>query len=218
MALALFDLDRTLVRKDTAGLFVRYEYRHGLISKARVARVALWRLLYTAGVVDSERVARQVLSWYRGREEAELRQVTGNWFESDVAPLICERGRHAIAEHRARGDVIAVVTASTQFVAERVAVALEIDHVVCTEVDSVGGRLTGELRGPLCFGRGKLTKVEQFVQSLSDPGIRVSGATAYTDSVTDLPLLQAVGSPVAVNPDPRLRAHAREQGWPIQRW
>jgi phosphoserine phosphatase len=114
--------------------------------------------------------------------------------------------------------VIAIVTASTQFVAERVAAALEIEHVVCTEVDSAEGRLTGELRGPLCFGQGKLTKVERFAHSLPGGGMRLAEATAYTDSITDLPLLEAVRFPVAVNPDFRLRAHARDRGWSIQHW
>jgi HAD superfamily hydrolase (TIGR01490 family) len=218
MALALFDLDRTLVQRDTAGLFVRYEYRQGLVSPQRVARVALWRLLYSAGVVDSERVARQVLSWYRGREVNDLRRLTNEWFKSDVEQLISARGRRKIAEHRARGDRIAIVTASSQFVAERVAAALEIDDVVCTEVDSAAGRLTGELRGPLCFGPGKLAKVEDFVRAQSDASIRLVDATVYTDSVTDLPLLLAVRSPVAVNPDLRLRNSARRLGWPIQLW
>jgi HAD superfamily hydrolase (TIGR01490 family) len=218
MALALFDLDRTLVRADTAGLFVRYEFRNRSISPLRVARVALWRLLYTVGVVDAERVARQVLAWYDGRDVEELRRSTELWFASDVLPLICERGRRAVAEHRARGDVIALVTASSQFVAERVAAALEIDHVICTEVDAAGGRLTGELRGPLCFGQGKLEKVEAFVRTLPAPGVRLTEATAYTDSITDLPLLSSVRHPVVVNPDFRLRAHARERRWRIERW
>lgn len=218
MALALFDLDRTLVRADTAGLFVRYEFRNRSISPLRVARVALWRLLYTVGVVDAERVARQVLAWYDGRDVEELRRSTEAWFASDVLPLICERGRRAVAEHRARGDVIVLVTASSQFVAERVAAALEIDHVICTEVDAAGGRLTGELRGPLCFGQGKLEKVEAFVRTLPAPGVRLTEATAYTDSITDLPLLSRVRHPVVVNPDFRLRAHARERRWRIERW
>lgn len=218
MALALFDLDRTLVRADTAGLFVRYEFRNRSISPLRVARVALWRLLYTVGVVDAERVARQVLAWYGGRDVEELRRSTELWFASDVLPLICERGRRAVAEHRARGDVIVLVTASSQFVAERVAAALEIDHVICTEVDAAGGRLTGELRGPLCFGQGKLEKVEAFVRTLPAPGVCLTEATAYTDSITDLPLLSRVRHPVVVNPDFRLRVHARERRWRIERW
>lgn len=218
MALALFDLDRTLVRRDTAGLFVRYEYRHGLVSRDRLARVALWRLLYTAGMIDAERVARQVLTWYRGREVEELRRVTADWFASDVAPLIAARGRRAIAEHRARGDRVVIVTASSQFVAERVAAALEISDVVCTEVDAVEGRLTGALRGPLCFGAGKLAKVDAFVRGLPDRSLCLEEATVYTDSVTDLPLLQAARSPVVVNPDLRLRSYARARGWPIQQW
>jgi HAD superfamily hydrolase (TIGR01490 family) len=218
MGIALFDLDRTLVSKDTAGLFVRYEYRHGLVSAWRVGRVAVWRALYTAGAVDQERVSREVLGWYRGCKESDLRQRTHDWFRSDVLRLVSERGRRVVAEHRARGDILVVVTASTQFVAELVATELEIPNVVCTVVDVADGVLTGRLDGPLCFGVGKLEKVRAMAESLRPKQVGLKRATLYTDSITDVPLLEAVGTPVAVNPDLRLRAMARQRGWPIHRW
>jgi HAD superfamily hydrolase (TIGR01490 family) len=217
MALAIFDLDRTLVRKDTAGLFIRNEYRAGRASLGRVALVGAWRGLYTVGLVDAARVAGQVLDWYRGRQEAELRAATLKWFQGDVLPLICDRGRRAVEAHRARGDKLMLVTASTQFVAELVATELEIPHVVCSEVDVRGGVLTGALVGPLCYGEGKLEKVRAF--SLLHGGVeQLAQGTVYTDSVTDLPLLEAVKYPVAVNPDLRLRAIARRRAWPVQEW
>lgn len=217
MRLALFDLDRTLVRKDTAGLFILHEYRAGRASTARVARVAAWRALYTAGIVDGAQVAAKVLEWYRGRSADELRQVTVEWFRKAVLPLVCDRGRRTVEEHRARGDELVVVTASTQFVAELVAAELEIPHLVCTDVEVRDGVLTGSLVGPLCYGVGKLEKLQSFVAARGEPGA-LSHATLYTDSITDLPVLEAVSHPVAVNPDLRLRMVARRRGWPVQAW
>lgn len=219
MAVALFDLDRTLVRKDTAGLFIRYEYNKGFTSGSRVARVGWWRLLYTLGLIDSEQVARSVLAWYRGRPESDLRALAGVWFQEMVLPLIAEKARAVVEEHRARGDLLAVVTASTQYVAEEVARELRIDNVVCTEIESRDGTLTGNVVEPLCFGDGKLLKVRAFLERAersADTALRL--ATVYTDSITDLPLLEAVGTPVAVNPDMRLRRIAKRRGWPVQIW
>jgi HAD superfamily hydrolase (TIGR01490 family) len=222
MPLAMFDLDRTLVRKDTAGLFMRYELQQKLTTPWRVAQVGWWRLLYTLGFADSERVARLVLGWYSGRDEAELRRHTALWFERVVVPLIAERGRRAVEEHRARGDALVIVTASTQFVAELLARELNIEHIVCTELLLRDGALSGEFAFPLCYGAGKLAKVRSLLDHkpnlAGDAETALAAATLYTDSITDLPLLEAVGHPVAVNPDPRLRAIAIARGWPVEAW
>src|SRR5690606_31876195 len=180
--------------------------------------VGLWRALYTAGLIDGARVAQYVLGWYQGRSEAELRERTAEWFQRDVLPLVSERGRRALEEHRARGDALILVTASPQFVAELVAAELDIPHVVCTVVEVRDGVLTGRLEGPLCFGPGKLEKLAATLLRLPGGSGELSSATLYTDSITDLPLLEAVRFPVAVNPDFRLRTLARRRGWPIRQW
>lgn len=219
MPIALFDLDRTLVRKDTAGLFIRYEYKKGLTSRGRLAQVSWWRLLYTFGLIDSELVARRVLEWYRGRPEAELLAFTEVWFREVVLPLITDKARLTVEEHRARGDLLVVVTASTQYVAHRVAEELRIDHVVCTEVESRDGILTGRVIEPLCYGLGKLAKIRRFFSEAElSPEAALQSATLYTDSITDLPLLEAVANPVVVNPDLRLRKVAGRRGWPVRLW
>jgi HAD superfamily hydrolase (TIGR01490 family) len=223
VALALFDLDRTLVRKDTAGLFIRYEHRNGLTSSARVARVAWWRLLYGVGVVDHAQVAARVLLWYRGRPESELRQHMQVWFGTDVRHLVSERGRRVMDEHRRRGDRVAIVTASSRYSAEPVAKELSVgaDDLICSELRVEDGILTGDLDGPLCYGPEKVVKVKEYLERLAGMDREIydlSEAILYTDSVTDLPLLRAVGYPVVVNPDLRLRWLARRYAWPIQQW
>lgn len=223
MALALFDLDRTLVRKDTAGLFIRYEHKNGLTSSARVARVAWWRMLYGFGVVDHAEVAARVLLWYRGRTEADLRHHVQLWFGADVRHLVSERGRRVIAEHRRRGDRVVIVTASSRYSAEPVAHELGVaaEDLICSELRVEGGVLTGDLDGPLCYGQEKVTKVSDYLERLARTNQQIydmSEATLYTDSVTDLPLLRAVGYPIVVNPDLRLRWLARRYSWPIQQW
>lgn len=215
MSLTLFDLDRTLVREDTAGLFIRYEYEAGLTSAWRVARVMWWRGLYTLGLIDAARIAQHVLGWYRGRTEDELRFHTARLFEQSVRPLISEEARRTVKAHQDSGDRVIIVTASTSFIAEIVAQDLGIAEFVCTELEVRDGKLTGRLNAPLCYGAGKIDRLRDFLGADRD---QLESATFYTDSITDLPLLEATGNPIVVNPDPPLLAVASTRGWPILRW
>lgn len=213
---ALFDMDRTLVRKDTATLYTRYRRDVGEASARDVLRVAWWLLQYTVGVIDAERVARQALAGYRGREEAWMIETCEEWFRRYVLPHVCEAGREAVRRHREAGDFVAIVTGATSYAAFPVARELGIEHVVCTELEVDGsGCFTGDIVPPLCYGAGKIDRARRLAE---EHGFALSEATFYSDSITDLPLLERVREPVVVNPDARLRRVARRRDWPIECW
>lgn len=215
--IALFDMDKTLVRKDTAGLYIRYEYEIGRASLWRVARVFGWRVRYTLGWLPAEQVAQRVLGWYTGREVAELRRENQSWARTYVFPHIGEMARETVRKHRAAGDFVAMVTAQTRYAAEPVMAELGIEHLVASELEVRDGKISGQILWPLCYGQGKVERAKEYLREHlgSDD---LSQATVYTDSITDEPLLAAAGVPVAVNPDPRLLAVALERGWRIERW
>lgn len=213
---ALFDMDRTLLSASTAILYTRYRHRRGEIGWAHLARVALWHLQYTLGVVDAERVARLALQEYQGKPEAALAALTESWFTSEVLAHVRAAARRCVSAHRAAGDTLAIVTGATPYVARPLARELGIEHVVASDLEvDVAGRLTGRLSGPICFGIGKLRRTEEFAQRF---GLRLEDAIFYSDSITDVPLLERVGTPVAVCPDRRLRRFARQRGWRIEDW
>jgi HAD superfamily hydrolase (TIGR01490 family) len=213
---ALFDMDRTLIRCDTASLFVRYQRDVGEATAGQQLRVAWWLLQYTFGIIDAEGVAERALADFRGREERWMAHACRDWYRRYVKAHIAEAGRQAVARHRARGDVLAIVTGATRYAAEPLAEELGIDHVVCTQLDvSSAGRFTGRVRKPMCYGAGKIVRAHEIAERF---GFTLPEATFYSDSITDLPLLQAVGHPVVVNPDARLLRAARQRGWPIERW
>jgi HAD superfamily hydrolase (TIGR01490 family) len=139
-----------------------------------------------------------------------------DWFFRDVEPLVSEQGRRAVVAHRAKGDVIAIVTGATPYIARPLARRLGIPHVVASDLE-VGsdGRFTGRFVEPLCYGVGKLARARDLGLRL---GFAVEEATFYSDSLSDLPLLEAVATPVVVNPDPRLSRVARKRGWRVERW
>lgn len=210
-------MDRTLVRTDTATLYTRYRRDTGDASWKDTLQVAWWLLRYTAGVIDVERVATEALQAFRGREESwMIRSCAEDWFPKYVLPEVCEAGRAAVRRHAEAGDLLAIVTGATPYAARPLAAELGIEHVVCTELEvDDSGRFTGRARDPLCFGHGKIERARRFAAA---QGFALEDATFYSDSITDLPLLELVKTPIAVNPDRRLRGIAKRRGWRVERW
>ena len=213
---ALFDMDRTLVRKETASLYVRYMRRRGVATWRDTAQVLWWVAQYTVGVIDAPAVAARALRWFTGTEEEALALRCEDLFHADVLPHVSDLGRRTVARHRESGDVVAIVTGASPYSARPLARHLGIEHVVASELE-VGpdGRFTGRYLEPLCYGHGKLARARGLAERL---GFALGEATFYTDSLTDLPLLEAVRTPVAINPDMRLARLARRRGWRIERW
>ena len=136
--------------------------------------------------------------------------------DSYVVGHVADAGRRMVRHHRDVGDELAIVTSATRFAAEPLAAALGIERVAYTplEVD-LQGRFTGRVDGRLCYGAEKIRYAEQL---LDGTGARLEDAIFYSDSITDLPLLERVAEPVVVNPDARLRRVARRRGWRVERW
>ncbi len=213
---ALFDMDRTLVRKETASLYVKYQRAMGEATLVDTLRVFYWVLQYTAGIIDAPEVATRALRPFMGIREEDLSARCDHWFPRYVEPHVCERGREAVAAHRARGEVVAIVTGASVYATRPLGRLLEVEHLVTSELEvDEGGRMTGRFVEPLCFGVGKIVRAERLAAKL---GFTLGDATFYSDSFTDLPLLERVREPVCVNPDFRLRRIARQRGWRIERW
>src|SRR5690606_22889710 len=140
--------------------------------------------------------------------EAIYREVE-TFFERDVAWAICAEARERIEIHRRQGHLVALLTSATHFLSTPVARALAVDHILCTEVEIDAGLLTGRTIEPLCYGVGKVLRAEQFAEHHD---IDLASSYFYSDSISDLPMLERVGHPRVVNPDPRLRRVALGRG------
>jgi HAD superfamily hydrolase (TIGR01490 family) len=213
---ALFDMDRTLVRKETASLYVKYQRDIGEATIKDAARVAYWVAQYTLGVIDAEDVAARAMLSMAGMHETAFSARCDDVFRRYVEPHVCDRGRQAVARHKGEGDVVAIVTGASTYGARPVARALGIDHVVASELElDAGGCFTGRFVSPLCYGKGKIERAARLASRL---GFALEDAIFYSDSYTDLPLLEHVKERVIVNPDPRLARVARQRGWRVERW
>ncbi|WP_437576021.1 HAD family hydrolase [Sorangium sp. So ce887] len=213
---ALFDMDRTLLRKETASLYVKYQRQIGEATARDLLRTLYWVGLYTLGILDAEKVVERALIALRGVPETVLAARCDDWFRLHVEPHIADAGREAVRRHQAAGDLCAIVTGASLYASRPLARRLRIEHLVASELEiDERGHFTGRAAPPLCLGEGKVARAGALAEA---QGFRLEDATFYTDSISDLPLLELVAEPVAVNPDPRLRRVAERRGYRIERW
>ncbi len=216
MAAAFFDLDRTLIALNSGLLYARWERQHGRISRRQLAQTVLWGGLYHFALVNLEEAFLRALSHYKGVPDTEVRARTQAFFDSAVAHLLLPGAAAAIAEHRARGEPTVLLTNSSSYLAEAACAAFGLDHWLANRFTlDAEGKLDGNFEAPLCYGHGKVLRATAFA---AERGIELERSTFYTDSLTDLPMLERVGQPRVVQPDPRLRRVARQRGWPILDW
>ncbi len=213
---ALFDMDRTLLGTNSALLYTRYRRDRGEIGLFGVMRVLYWLGKYSAGMIDADKVALQALRDFSGKHEDVLSKSSEVWFRNYVLQHVRQYARRVVERHRQAGDVLAIVTGATTYAAAPLGRELGIEHIVCSELEvDAAGRLTGRPISPLCYGPGKVERTRRLAEQLD---FRLEDAVFYSDSITDLPLLERVGTPVVVTPDRRLRREATRRSWRIERW
>jgi HAD superfamily hydrolase (TIGR01490 family) len=212
---AFFDLDGTLIGKNSASLWMSAERRAGRLGRRLALEGALYVLLYRFRRIDMHSLSRKALTTIRGLTEDELRERTYQWFRRDVLPHAAPGARPAIERHRRGGDRLVLLTSASVYESEAAVEAFALDDFLATRYEVANGRFTGEPLTPLCYGRGKVEIAERYAK---EAGIDLDGSFFYTDSFTDSPMLARVGNPRAVNPDLRLKLEARLRGWPIEDW
>ena len=214
MIAAIFDMDHTLLRVDSGMSWTRFLYRRGELPKRMVAKAVYWSTLYKLAVLDMEAVFTRLCAGIAGDSEADMIAKCEIWYREHIAPAVAPAARVAIEHHRRAGHTTVLATGSTVYAARPVARGVGIDHVLASELEVSAGAFTGRTSA-LCFGHHKVALAEQFART---QGIDLAASYFYSDSYNDLPMLERVGSAIAVNPDARLRRHARRRGWPTAVW
>ena len=213
-AAAFFDLDRTLLRRSSALALAGPFRRHGVIGRGQLAKAAAWQLLFAARGAGAETVrkaAEDGLMVLKGFRVDELRTLVAGAMEPILKPLVYQEPLELIARHRERGEPVYIVSATLQEIVEELARELHFDGAIGSICEIEDGVYTGKsIRA--AHGEGKAAAIRALAES---EDFDLAASTAYSDSHTDLPFLEAVGNPVAVNPDRELRRVARERGWPV---
>lgn len=211
---AFFDLDKTVIAGSSALAFSRPFRRRGLINRRAVLRSGYAQLLLVLAGADAdtmENLRRRITALCTGWEVAQVQAIVAETLHEIVVPLVYAEATELIAAHRAAGEEVVVLSASGQEVVEPIAVLIGADRCLATRMGVANGRYTGVV-DYYCYGEEKARAARDIAAAR---GYRLADCRAYSDSITDLPLLEAVGHPTAVNPDRALRRVALERGWPI---
>jgi HAD superfamily hydrolase (TIGR01490 family) len=210
--IAFFDMDYTTLDDSSGLLYVNYLRRQKRIGRRVLLRIAWWTLLYKVSAIDVNSAVPKMLSYAEHQSAARLMAESYVWFEETLRDHIAPRAVAQIDFHRQQGHRVVLISASTQFAVQPVAEYLRLDYL-CTRLIDRDDELTGEVVDPPCYGAGKVVWAQRYADEHEG---RLSEAYLYTDSHSDRPLLEAVGHPIAVNPDTRLKRLARKRGWPIE--
>jgi len=219
MNLALFDLDGTLIPGDSDHAFGEFMITLGWVDAVvhRRRNDEFYRD-YLAGTLDIDAyVAFSTQAW-RQRPLAEQQAASGRFIAEVIRPQMLPAAFELLQRHRDAGDLIAIVTATNEFVTRPIAEAFGVEHLLAVQLQrDAAGAATGRVAGMPSFREGKITRVHQWLASLGHQLDDFPRCVFYSDSTNDLPLLEIVSEPVATNPSPALESIARERGWRILR-
>ena len=211
-AAAFFDIDHTLIAGDSGMLFIRFLLARGELRRHHLARPLYYTLLHRLNLLDIDGLFDRYADSVRGQGHDEMTAQCAEYFAAYIRPAVYPHMAAVVRYHQERGDVVALLSSATNYVAEPLAQHLGIEHLLVNRLTVRDGRLTGEAPRPLCYGTGKRYWAERFA---TEHAIDLAQSYFYADSASDLPALAVVGHPRAVNPDRLLRRHARRRSWPI---
>ena len=210
---AFFDMDKTLIAENSGSLYMRYRYARGEISGMELLKGLGAYIQYKVGMLDIRNWTKNMMLQFKDSNALELEQQARDWFDELVAPTIYPEAEELVRKHQAQDHIVVVVSGATKFVVQPLAERLKIEHMLYTRLEVEGGVFTGRVIEPICFEEGKIYWLQQFID---EHEIDLAKSWFYTDSITDMPLMDIVGHPVAVNPDPLLYRTAVKRRWPVR--
>ncbi|AIR89871.1 HAD family hydrolase [Pseudomonas cremoricolorata] len=216
MALAIFDLDETLIHGDCSSLWCAQMARLGWVDgESFLRRDAELMQAYGKGHLRMEEYMAFSLEPIAGRTLEEVDHLVEPWVEDVIEPIIFGDACRCIAEHRQAGDRVLIISASSAHLVGPIAARLGVEQYLAIDLETAHGVYTGNTRGTLTYRDGKVTRLLEWLDQEQE---NLEGASFYSDSRNDLPLLLRVDNPRVVNPDAVLREHAERNGWPILEW
>jgi len=214
MRLVLFDLDNTLLAGDSDYEWGQFLIDRGVLDRETYeAQNRAYYDQYVAGTLDIHEYLGFALRPLAEHPPADLARWHADFMRLRIEPMITAAARKLVRGHLEAGDLCAIVTATNSFVTAPIAKAFGVTHLVATEPEMEGGRFTGRVRGTPCFREGKVQRLDEWLGSLRKRLVDFRESVFYSDSHNDLPLLERVSRPVAVDADAALAAQARRRGW-----
>jgi HAD superfamily hydrolase (TIGR01490 family) len=211
---AFFDMDKTILSDSSGLLLMRYLRRTKQVTWQNMLYVLWLALQYRLAIMDYASATARLMPTVAGQGEADVWAMCRAWFHEMVVPCVNDLAVRRMEAHQQDGHIVAILSASTVYAVQQLAEHLGLgNNFLCTYLEVRNGQFTGRVVEPSCYGANKVYWAERFA---AEHGTDLSHAYFYTDSYSDLALMERVGHPVAVNPDLRLRRLAARRGWPIE--
>jgi HAD superfamily hydrolase (TIGR01490 family) len=211
--LVLFDLDNTLLTGDSDVLWCDFLMARGLLDASQFApRNQEMDARYRAGTVSAQEFAGFYVSLLAGHSPQQLEPLRREFLDEWIVPRIPADAIELVRRHQDAGELVAITTATSRYITELTAAHFGVEHLIAIEPEIAAGRFSGRTTGTLNMREGKVARLHEWLQGRGEQ-LADFHSTAYSDSVNDLPLLEAVDVPVTVDPDPKLQAIAQERGW-----
>jgi len=216
MELALFDLDYTLLSGDSDYAWAQFLIERGVLEREEYeAKNDRFFRDYKAGRLDIHEFLDFQLAPLARHPRERLEEWHREFMRTKVRPMIRARGVERVRRHLAGNDLCAIVTSTNAFITAPIAREFGVEHLLATELEIRDGQFTGRPSGTPCFRQGKVTRLAEWLGARGQSLASFSASWFYSDSLNDLPLLERVTHPVAVDPDETLRGEASARGWPI---
>ena len=216
MRLALFDLDNTLLAGDSDYEWGQFLIDQGVLDRDEYeAQNRAYYDQYVAGTLDIHEYLGFALRPLAAHEPADLERWHAEFMRLRISPMITPAARRLVDEHARSGDLCAIITATNSFITAPIAREFGVRHLIATEPETREGRFTGRVAGTPCFREGKVARLDEWLQAQARRLADFEASVFYSDSHNDLPLLERVTRPVAVDPDEALAAEARRRGWAV---
>ena len=213
--LVFFDLDRTITAAVSGRVLALRAFRKGLMSKKDIVAGIILGLSYRLGIADPVKIMEKMTGWVKGLPEDELSDLCREVTYKDLLPSIHPEILEEIRMHRSKNARIVILSTSLTEICKKVADHLQIDDIICSDLEVENGYLTGKPEGNLCYGEEKRARIKEYCEKYNS-----SPETSwyYADAFVDFAALNYVGFPVCINPDKLLKSKAIEKGWKIYRW
>ncbi len=213
MKLAIFDLDNTLLNGDSDHAWGQFLCDKGLVDRQEYQQANdHFFELYQQGTLNITEFLEFALRPLKTLPRQQLNDLHQEFMRDIIEPMMLPAADALLQKHREAGDFLLIITATNAFITRPISERLNVDAILATEPEEVEGQYTGRVSGTPCFQEGKVSRLQQW---LEESGHQLTGSYFYSDSINDLPLLEQVDHPVAVNPDAKLLSIANKQGWPV---
>jgi len=213
--IVFFDLDHTILDNSSGRILGPAAIRHGLIKKRKLIPGSIYAIGHKLGLIEGDMILPRMVTWLKDHPVQPVFDFVQQIFNDVLKGSIRKEAVREIEFHRKNNAQLVLLTASMNFICQPIIEFLGLDDLICTDLNIENNRFSGTTNGGLCFGEEKLNRTLSFLKNKKS---RLENAYFYTDSFTDLPMLEAVGHPVAVTPDRKLAATARARGWKICQW